>query len=57
MRGRPSDLVAWLFEQPKDKIFELSEYHEKRSLNANSYYWVLVEQKERKMNLNVTCDM
>ena len=51
MRGRPSDLVAWLFEQPKDKVFEVKEYHEKRSLNANSYYWVLVDQIAKKMNL------
>lgn len=51
MRGRPSDLVAWLFEQPKDKVFEVSEYHEKRSLSANSYYWVLVGQIAEKMNL------
>ena len=51
MRGRPSDLVAWLFEQPKDKVFEVSEYREKRSLSANSYYWVLVGQIAEKMNL------
>ncbi len=51
MRGRPSDLVAWLFEQPKDKVFEVSEFHEKRSLNANSYYWVLVGQIAERMNL------
>lgn len=51
MRGRPSDLVAWLFEQPKDKVFEVKEYHEKRSLNANAYYWVLVDKIAEKVNL------
>lgn len=44
MRGRPSDLVAWLFEQPKDKVFEIKEYHPKRSLNANAYAWALIGQ-------------
>lgn len=44
MKGRPSDLVAWLFEQPKDKVFEVKEYHPKRSLNANAYAWVLIGQ-------------
>ena len=44
MRGRPSDLVAWLFEQPKDKVFEVKEYHPKRSLNANAYAWALIGQ-------------
>lgn len=43
-RGRPSDLVAWLFEQPKDKVFEVKEYHPKRSLNANAYAWALIVQ-------------
>ena len=44
MRGRPSDLVEWLFEQPKDKVFEVKEYHPKRSLNANAYAWALIGQ-------------
>lgn len=44
MKGRPSDLVAWLFEQPKDKVFEVKEYHPKRSLNANAYAWALIGQ-------------
>lgn len=44
MRGRPSDLVTWLFEQPKDKVFEVKEYHPKRSLNANAYAWALIGQ-------------
>lgn len=52
MRGRPSDLVAWLFEQPKDKVFEVKEYREKRSLDANSYYWVLVGKIAEVMNLS-----
>ena len=43
-RGRPSDLVTWLFEQPKDKVFEVKEYHPKRSLNANAYAWALIGQ-------------
>lgn len=52
MRGRPSDLVAWLFEQPKDKVFEVKEYTEKRSLDANSYYWVLVGKIAEIMKLS-----
>lgn len=57
MRGRPSDLVAWLFEQPKDKVFEVTEYREKRSLSANGYYWKLVElitAERRKDDPNAT---
>lgn len=39
--GTPLELIAWLTTQPEKK-FVISEYHEKRSLNANSYAWALI---------------
>lgn len=42
MIGKPKDLVAWLFAQDRDKTFEIREYREKRSLNANAYCWALI---------------
>lgn len=42
MIGKPEDLVKWLFNQDREKYFEVKEHREKRSLNANSYLWVLV---------------
>lgn len=42
MIGKPEDLVKWLFNQDREKYFEVKEHKEKRSLNANSYLWVLV---------------
>lgn len=42
MRGKPLELVQWLFSQDKEKIFEISEVRRKRSLNANAYAWVLI---------------
>lgn len=44
MIGNPIKLITYLYEQDKDKIFELKEYKEKRSLNANAYAWVLITQ-------------
>ena len=41
MIGSPQRLMNWLYEQNQDKIFEVSEVKEKRSLNANSYCWKL----------------
>lgn len=41
MIGKPEDLVKWLFNQDREKYFEVKEHREKRSLNANSYLWVL----------------
>ena len=42
MIGRPDEIVQWLFKQDRDKLFEITEKKEKRSLNANSYFWCLV---------------
>ena len=42
MIGTPLVLISWLTAQQPDKVFEVSEYHEKRSLNANAYAWALI---------------
>ena len=41
MIGNPKQVIQWLFTQDRDKRFEIKEYKEKRSLNANSYLWKL----------------
>lgn len=40
----PLKLIQWLYNQDKDKKFEIQEHKEKRSLDANAYYWVLVNK-------------
>lgn len=42
MIGHAEDIVQWLFSQDRDKVFEIKEHKEKRSLNANSYFHMLV---------------
>lgn len=42
MIGKPAQLVQWLFNQPKDKDFEVKEHKKRRSLNANNYAWALI---------------
>ena len=42
MIGKPIELIQWLYNQDKDKQFEIQEHKIKRSLNANSYCWVLI---------------
>ena len=44
MIGTSKKIITYLLEQAKDKQFELKEYKEKRSLNANNYYWQLVTE-------------
>ena len=42
MIGNPQEIIQWLFDQDKNKQFEIKEYHKKRSLNANAYAWALI---------------
>ena len=42
MIGRAEDIVQWLFTKDREKLFEIKEHRQKRSLNANSYAWLLL---------------
>lgn len=42
MIGTSQEIVQWLFNQDREKVFEIKEYKTKRSLNANAYAWVLI---------------
>ena len=44
MIGNPLKLIQWLYNQDKNKIFEIKERKSKRTLTQNSYYWVLVNE-------------
>ena len=42
MLGTPQQIIEWLFNQDRDKVFEIKEHREKRSLTANAYAWALI---------------
>jgi hypothetical protein len=42
MLGKPQEIIQWLFNQDRDKVFEIKEHREKRSLTANAYAWALI---------------
>lgn len=42
MTGKPEEIIKWLFAQDREKVFEIKEHKERRSLNANAYAWVLI---------------
>lgn len=44
MIGTAKELIKRLVELPDDKKYEVKEYKEHRSLNANNYYWQLVTE-------------
>ncbi len=42
MIGKADDLIRWLLNQDRTKLFEVKEHRERRSLDANAYLWVLI---------------
>lgn len=42
MIGKAEELVRWLWNQDREKVFEIKEHKEKRSLTANAYAWSLI---------------
>lgn len=44
MIGNAEAIIQYLFHQDRDKLFEVRDYAKKRSLTANAYFWVLVNE-------------
>lgn len=44
MIGTKNELITYLLVQDDKQKFELKEYKEKRGLQANKYYWTLINQ-------------
>ena len=42
MIGNAETIITWLFAQDREKVFEIKEHKEKRSLTANAYAWTLI---------------
>ena len=43
MIGKARDIVEWLFQQEdREAVYDIRPYRPKRSLNANSYAWLLI---------------
>jgi hypothetical protein len=42
MVGTPIQIIQWLYNQDKEKKFEIKQKKEKRSLSQNAYAWELI---------------
>ncbi len=51
MTGTPIKLIEFLYNQEKDKQFEITECKKKRSLDANAYMWVLLSKLQEKLRI------
>jgi len=52
MVGTIEEIIKYLFNQDKTKKYEVKEYKEKRSNNANAYFHLLVNQLARHFNIS-----
>lgn len=52
MIGKPIEIIQYLYNQEKDKLYEIKEHKQKRSLNANAYMWVLINEIANKVRLS-----
>ena len=51
MVGTIEQIIQYLFKQDKTKKYEIREYKEKRSLDANAYAWVLLGKLQDKLHI------
>lgn len=51
MTGTIEEIIQYLFKQDKTKLYEVKEYKEKRSKDANAYFHVLVNKLARFYNI------
>jgi hypothetical protein len=51
MIGNSKDIIKWLLNKDNE-LFEIKEYKQKRSLNANDYYWTLINKIANKLKLS-----
>lgn len=44
MIGNQLQIIQWLYNQDREKLFEIKEHKAKRSLSQNSYAWKLITE-------------
>lgn len=52
MIGNVEQIIHWLFNQDKEKLFEIKEKKKNRTLTQNSYAWELITQLANALKLS-----
>lgn len=52
MTGNAAQIVAYLMAADREKLFDLREHKEKRSLTQNGYYWKLLSLTADKLRIS-----
>lgn len=50
--GTARELIAWLSQQPPDKVFEVKEKRRRRTLTQNAYYWAMLNELARELGIS-----
>jgi len=50
--GNAEQIIHWLFNQDKTKLYEINENTKHRTLTQNAYAWSLITQLGNKLNLS-----
>ncbi len=53
MIGNAIKIIQFLYEQDKDKKFEIKEYKEKRNKDQNAKYWKLLSELALKLKISI----
>lgn len=53
MIGNVLKIIQWLYDQDKNKLFEIKEYKEKRNKNQNKKYWKLLGELSLKTKIGI----
>lgn len=51
MIGNKNEVIRFVLSATPDKQFEVKDYKEKRSLDANAYMWVLIQKIQEIINV------
>lgn len=52
MIGNAEKIIQYLFQQDREKIFEIKEKKAKRTLTQNAYYWVLLHELAKALKID-----
>lgn len=52
MVGNAEQIIHWLFNQDKNKLFEIKENSKHRTLTQNAYAWSLINELANKLNIS-----
>ena len=52
MIGKAEQINQWLWNQDREKIFEIKEFKEHRTLSQNAYAWKLITELANKLNIS-----